>query len=396
MKNFQFVTAVLLVLSPTKARLLSGGGNGGGCGTNTNKTLTLAAYGDWPYKQILLDQADMLVSSVNGDSDVEFTIHLGDIRSGSMPCTGAGMDQTGVGVVSHSDPASYSAVNGTSKINPLWNIHVFKVFQQFTTLVYTPGDNEWTDCHKKKQLISGAPLAELAGVRELFFSQPGYSLGQDRIRVTSQPEIFPQDAPFVENVMWMDTSIVFATYNMPGGSNNDADQWTFPFTNDSAQNNERIARDAANLRWLQATFDLATANKAGAIVLNMQADMWDTENGKDHLSNYSPFVQKLAGLCVNYQRPVLLLNGDSHIFKADQPLMPTNGIPVTPNCNSTTQCDISTIHQTGPVPNFYRVVVWGSNEPTSNGKFWLKLQINPAGADGPSVFSWTNVQYAPP
>ena len=33
-----------------------------------------------------------------------------------------------------------------------------------------------------------------------------------------------------------------------------------------------------------------------------------------------PFVQELADRAFNFARPVLLLNGDSHVFKVDQPL----------------------------------------------------------------------------
>ena len=51
-------------------------------------------------------------------------------------------------------------------------------------VVYTPGDNEWTDCHKKKQgghlgvdYADGDPLANLDLVRSIFFANPGYALG---------------------------------------------------------------------------------------------------------------------------------------------------------------------------------------------------------------------------
>lgn len=409
MKTFLFATAIWLVLSPTAASNSQGSGSGYGYDNNgyddcseqgssfrgsNCRTLTLAVYGDWPYSQVLLDDAGKLLTSVNGDPDVKAVVHVGDIHSGSMPCTGAGMDLTGVGVVSHSDPVSLAAVNGTSKINPVWNVHVFKVFQQFKApVIYTPGDNEWADCHKTKQYVSGYPPAELTGVRELFFSQPGYSLGQNRIRVTSQPEIFPQDAPFVENVVWQYGRTVLATVNLPGGSNDDADPWTPPLNNAAAQDAERIAREAANLRWLQATFDLATAKGAKAIVLLTQADMWDTAK-PTALTNYSPFVQKLASLTLAFNRPVLLVNGDSHVYKSDQPLVPNNRGAVTPNCDSTTSCDISLIHNTAAVPNFYRIVVWGSAEATSLGhKYWLKLKID-TGAVGSGVFSATNVEYA--
>lgn len=51
-------------------------------------------------------------------------------------------------------------------------------------LVYTPGDNEWTDCHR---VNNGAydPLDRLAAVRKTFFPRPGFTLGPP-MRVDSQ------------------------------------------------------------------------------------------------------------------------------------------------------------------------------------------------------------------
>lgn len=367
------------------------------CGPD-EKLTSYAIFGDWPYTQTLLDHSNLLLNSINGDSDIAAVAHLGDIHSGGQPCIGAGMDLAGIGVVSRSDESAFQAVAGAQKINPTWNIQVYQVFQKFRKpVIYTPGDNEWTDCHKMYQFTSGAPLSELEGVRKLFFAKPGFCLGQEEKRVISQAEIFPEDAQYVENVMWQEGYVVFATFNQPGGSNNDAvdskNRWTEPFTNDTAQNNERITREAANLRWLQATFDKAKG--AHAVVLLQQADMWDTS--RIPLYNYSPFVQALAELSLDFDLPVLLVNGDSHVYKADQPLVPTNGVTVTKDCNSSDECDISTIHgtleSTGPVPNFYRVVVWGSNETSSNGKWWLKLMIDPS-VVGPGIFSWENIKYA--
>jgi hypothetical protein len=119
------------------------------------RAATLAVFGDWPYSLDLVAIAPLLIDSINGDADVSVVLHIGDIHSGSMPCTGAGLSPLPAGS------------------NPIWNYGVFGLFGQFRPpLVYTPGDNEWTDCHKKKEFSSGAPLRELAAVRELFFPEP--------------------------------------------------------------------------------------------------------------------------------------------------------------------------------------------------------------------------------
>ena len=42
--------------------------------------------------------------------------------------------------------------------------------------------------------------------------------------------------------------------------------------------------------------------------------------GGDGLSAYTSFVQQLANLSIQFGQPVLLLNGDSHVFEVDHPL----------------------------------------------------------------------------
>jgi len=326
--------------------------------------LTLAIFGDWPYSQNLLNNAHLLINSVDADRDVSLVMHVGDIHSGSMPCTSAGI----LPPIPTSDPG--------------WNQGIYFQFQQFEDpLVYIPGDNEWSDCHKSKQFSSGAPLKELASVRQLFFAKPGLTLGKHVRRVHSQADdfdpAFPTDSQFVENVMWDDSHVMFATFNVPGGSNNDTVGWSGAFADATAQAEEVAERSSANLRWLQSTFDRARGIHARAIVIALQADMWDPEAlaaGGAGLNQYTPFVRSLASLALQFKRPVLLLNGDTHLFLTDQPL----ANPASPT---------GLIHQTPAVPNLTRVVVQGSTNAPAE---WLKLKIDPRKVQ---PFSWVNVPY---
>jgi hypothetical protein len=325
--------------------------------------LTVAVFGDWPYAQLLLDNAKLLINSVNSDPDVEWVIHVGDIHSGSMACTSAGI----------LPPISTSV--------PDWNQKIYFQFQQFKEpLVYTPGDNEWTDCHKTKEFKSGQPLKELAAVRSLFFARPGHTLGVEDKEVWTQAEhfdpSFPSDAQFVENVMWEDTDVVFVTLNIPG-SNNDTLPWTNGFEDLTGHANEIAQRNAANIRWLDKAFAFAEHDHAKGVVVAIQADMFDPAAlvaGGDGLDAYTPFVQELANRSVHFGKPVLLLNGDSHLFEADQPLA---------NPASAT----GQIHHTQPVPNLTRITVQGSTNAPAE---WLRLTIDPRSK---SVFSWENVSY---
>jgi hypothetical protein len=280
-----------------------------------------------------------------------------------MPCTGAGLSPLPAGA------------------NPIWNYGVLGLFSQFNApLVYTPGDNEWTDCHKTKEFSSGAPLNELAAVRQLFFPVPGVTLGGTSKRVLSQAEIsdpaHPMDAEFVENVMWKQAQVVFVTLNVPG-SNNDGLPWTAPFTSEEARLTELAKRNAANTRWLQRAFDLAQRQEVRGLVIVLQADMWDpaaVAPGGDGLSGYTDFVRILADLALRFSRPVLLFNGDSHLYEADQPLAD----PSSPT---------GQIHGTPAVPNLTRITVQGS---TNKPREWLRLTVDPHSA---GVFTWRNVIY---
>jgi hypothetical protein len=345
---------------------------------------TLAVYGDSPYGLNPTDNSQVLatpafIDSINADPNVSRVIHVGDIHSGKSFCTEA-YDRT---------------------VRGLWNS-----FED--PLVYTPGDNEWADCHKTGEgggkwnattqqidyvknadgslanYAGGDPVANLQLIRSLFFAKPGNTLGQHSEEVISQAKAydrrFPTDKQFVENVMWENDGIVYVTVNIPGGSNNNTDIWYGTPTMSAAQSTEIATRTAADLRWIDAGFRFAKSNDSKGIVLVEQADMWDFD-GKpvSHLSEYKPFVEHIAQGTLAFKKPVLLLNGDSHVYKSDNPLAITDAQ--------------STIHHVGyDVPNFHRVVVHGSTTPLE----WLRLTVD-ANASNPTTdtsfgpFSWEHV-----
>jgi hypothetical protein len=170
---------------------------------------------------------------------------------------------------------------------------------------------------------------------------------------------------------------LFVTFNIPGGSNDDTAPWTGAFSDPAAQANEVAQREAANLRWLERAFKTARSLRAKAVVVAEQADLWDPEAiapGGAGLDKYTPFVQALAAASIKFKKPVLLLNGDTHLYLTDQPLAdPTSAQGL--------------IHNPPAVPNLTRVVVQGSTNAPAE---WLRLVIDTRKAQ---PFSWTNVPY---
>src|SRR5262249_13388724 len=130
------------------------------------------------------------------------------------------------------------------------------------------------------------------------------------------------DAQYVENVMWEQSKTLFVTLNIPGGSNNDTDTWNGVAKDDAAEAAERAARTGADVRWLNAAFAKAEADNAHSVVIIAQADMWDTADalGPAHQTNYEPIIRAMADDTTAYGKPVLYFNGDSHIYRSDNPL----------------------------------------------------------------------------
>jgi hypothetical protein len=242
--------------------------------------------------------------------------------------------------------------------------------------------------------------ANLALVRSIFFANPGHTLGSGTLTVTSQATAFdpthPSDAQFIENVMWEKHGIVFVTLNLPGGSNDNADpEYGAPLT--AAQANERTTRQGADLRWLDAAFGLADADGAAGLVIATQADMWDISGNGDphHLTNYKPYVDSIALHTTAFGHPVLLLNGDSHVYRSDNPLVP--GAACAGDAGTCASYDSYNAQPNGyDVPNFHRIVVHGSTFPLE----YLRLTMSPSAhnaatdsATGGTFgnFSWTRV-----
>lgn len=337
-----------------------------------HETMTLAVYGDAPYGTSPTDTSETaatpaFIAAVNADPDVAMVLHVGDIHSGKQHCTEA------------------------------YDQQIFELWGAFEApLIYTPGDNEWSDCHKTAEggnvldgsgnpvdYANGDPLANLDLVREIFFARPGRSLGKHPIHVRSQADHADRhhrsDADFVENVMWEASGVLFVTINLPGGSNNDSDIWYGAATMTAAQADEIATRTGADLRWLADAFDRARAHDIKAVVIQAQADMWDPEKGAAHQAGYEPFVAAIASSTLALGKPVLMLNGDSHVYLSDNPLSPSD--------------PVYAMHPGYDVPNFHRIVVHGSTFPLEYLELTIDPHVDAAASDtafGP--FAWTRVQ----
>src|SRR4051794_24588888 len=209
----------------------------------------LAIIGDTPYGQPQIDRFPGDVAQINADPDVSRVIHLGDIKNGSSRC----------------DTSYFRLIRSD--------------FDGFADpLVYTPGDNEWTDCHRANNggyqpagaTPPGAESARLETQRSTFFDRPGPTRGRPA-------RVDGQSAAFVENVSWSQAGVTWGTLNVPG-SNNDLAPWFGDAETDAqkaAQEHESESRLAADLAWIDRVFARANREDAAAVAISLQADMWD-------------------------------------------------------------------------------------------------------------------------
>ena len=241
------------------------------------------ALGDVPYT-VPRDYAafQRLIARTN-QLKPAFTVHVGDIKSGSTQCT---------------DDVFAKA------------IEMFNRFDQ--PLIYTPGDNEWTDCHRPN---NGGydPIERLAKLRQVMFAQPD-SFGRARMALAHQ-SADPQFAKFVENVRWEKAGVVFATVHIIGSNNN--------LQRDQAAVNEYIERNAANLAWINAAFARAKDTGAKGVVLAFQAHpQFDREPPETDLrSGFNDTLDAFKRHAIAWAKPVLLIHGDQHHLVIDQPLI---------------------------------------------------------------------------
>ena len=229
---------------------------------------------------------DRLIDRINALAPA-FSIHLGDTKSGGTPCTDA------------------LILRGKAH------------FDRFAgALFYTPGDNEWSDCHRPR---AGRydPLERLAFLRRTFFGAPR-SLGRAPLPLERQADVMPAFRLYVENATWRHNNIRFATLHIVGGNNN--------FSHDPAAQAEYRARDEANQAWIAEIAARAQREGALGLVFAFQANLWTlfapwTETG----NGFARTRASLATAAIAFARPVLLLHGDEHMLIIDHPLRDPDG-----------------------------------------------------------------------
>ena len=278
-----------------------------------------------------------------------FVIHVGDIKEGNSRC----------------DDNVYTTNRD--------------YFNSFTMpAIFVPGDNEWTDCHRPTN-GSYDPLARLAFLRATFYPN-NQSMGGTKLTLTRQ-------AGYPENTRWQFGPALFVTLNMPGSNNgfqnlNSAAGVSNPYLD--AMNAEYAARNAANIAWLNAAFDVAAANSSiKGVFIAIQANVFERflESGQTYTnSGYADFVSTLRDRTVTFNKPVVLAHGDTHYFRIDRPMTGTYPACTGNNNNPCTAVAVPA-SPTDRIDNFLRAEVFAQNDV-----HWIKVTVDDKDAN---VFSFT-------
>jgi hypothetical protein len=293
-------------------------------------TFTVALWGDMPYSATESSKLPALIADINA-ARVRFSVYDGDIKSGSSRCT---------------DDVYTAAAER------------FDTFR--SPLIYVPGDNEWTDCHRKNNGGFNA-LERLTFIRQTMFAEER-SFGQRTLPLEHQG---PPGGVYAENTRWTYGDVVFLGLNIPGSNNNKVGT-TDCISSKSVRNQddcdadnvEYQARDAANIAWLHDSFALAKARGLLGLMVVIQADMSfdlpETETFNERalpgFDGYNNFIAALVAETQAFAGQVVLVHGDIHFFKVDKPL----------------------VNQANLIPNLTRVETFGS--PNVH---WVKVTVDP-------------------
>lgn len=236
-----------------------------------------ALIGDVPYDDAQrTNYFPNMIADLNR-ARIEFVVHNGDIKSGATPCTDLLFED------------------------------VYRRFQTFKhPLIYLFGDNEWSDCGAV-QAKPYDPMERLEKLRAIF-TRGDQSLGRRTLTLTRQSGE-QHFAAFRENVRWVRGRVVFAGLNVPGADNH----FGTP---------EFAGRNAANVAWIKEAFALATREHLRAVMLVMQANPQIDKPATNKIRlGFNEMLTVIERETVAFGRPVVLVHGDTHYFRIDQPFV---------------------------------------------------------------------------
>ena len=258
--------------------------------SSAEKSTRFVVMGDMPYtdtEYALLEHPNGAIAQAIKALNPPALIHLGDFKKGLLSC---------------SDELFQDQYQQIAHLNS-------------HKTVYTPGDNDWTDCDRFTLSARHDELERLNYLRQLFFHQDEYQLTRDI------PGLMRQES-FIENALWKIDPIVFATLHIPG-TNNARKEILRSNIQDAL--NAADDRDQANEKWLYQVFQ--AAESAEAVVIAFHADIFNASHDKPGCSaenrsdcdGYRVLRDLIKNKAAQFKKPVLVIHGDTQAYCLHQP-----------------------------------------------------------------------------
>lgn len=248
------------------------------------ETWHFALIGDTPYSDYERTELPRMLDDI-ANSRVDFVAHIGDFKHGKDRCD-------------------------DSLFQDRWQLFN----SSHVPFIFVPGDNEWTDCSRQSN-GNYDPLERLNKLREIFWKEP-HSLGQKKLPLERQPGSYPEHSRFRLG------PVLFVTLNLPGDNNH----WGMT----TEPSSEFVARNPVVLDWVKESFTRARREKLAGIVLLFQANP-----GFKHFSQgfphrgYRDFLEAVLKETAGFKGQVVLVHGDTHISRIDQPMRDRTGKTLT-------------------------------------------------------------------
>jgi len=325
---------------------------------NRDGQYAIGLWGDVPYSVTQETGVANLITDMNKQS-LAFSVHDGDLKQGN------------------GDPRCSNDLYAKSLAN----------FNQLKApAMFTPGDNDWTDCDRPNN--GGFDSLERLSYERAFLFATDNSFGKRTLRQQVQQEpsclggsnASPISEACVENRRWTVGGVVYATLNIQGSCNN--------LCGDGFNSAEYTARNAANIAWMQETFTEAARRHAAAIMFISQGDPGFSKveidapqrdpatlaqisgpSSTPAAASFDGFQQFLVALrkqVIAFGKPVTYVHGDSHYFRIDKPLMDPSGLI--------------------RLQNFTRLETFGDHaEGGSTDVQWVKVLVD---SSTPEVFAY--------
>jgi len=253
-----------------------------------NSTLwaqTIVILADMPYS----DKEKTMLQGPNGnlyrlinEISPSVVMHLGDLKNGGESCT-----------------------------DTLLKEHKVLLNQVYPgKVIYTPGDNDWTDCDRSSLPYNFDELERLDYLVKLMYQTPPL--------LTNNLEAITSQEPQIENKLWINNRLAMSTIHLVGTSNGRAHI-------EKSQQKNAIAkadtRDTLNLIWLK---NIENKTKDfDALIIGFQADIYQksvitskacNDSSSKSCDAFAIYRQAFKDLASRIKKPVLISHGDTGEF----------------------------------------------------------------------------------